>query len=159
MRNELAESADCADFEHLLATFQGKGSAGHLWRAYLDHMAAAVHCRPAVLDSLTRLKEAGWSIGVATDGASDIRHAKARATGLNELIDGIAACGDIDVRSQDVRLFELAAARYGTQSTPGGWMTGTTRSPTSPAVRRQVAHDPGARACPARGFRDSAPPG
>ncbi|MFJ2241798.1 HAD family hydrolase [Streptomyces sp. NPDC087859] len=124
LRTELAESADRADFERLRDMFEVKESAGHLWRVYVDRMAAAVHCRPAVLDSLTRLKDAGWSIGVATNGASDIQRAKVRATGLADLIDGIAASGDIDVRKPDARLFELAAARCGTQLTPDDWMTG-----------------------------------
>ncbi|MFD0307149.1 HAD family hydrolase [Streptomyces sp. NPDC127119] len=121
---ELADRADRSDFDRLAATFELSESAGHLWRVYVDRMAAAVTCRPAVLASLTRLKDAGWSIGVATNGASDIQRAKIRATGLAELIDGIAASGDIDLRKPDARLFELAAARCGTQLTPGDWMTG-----------------------------------
>ncbi|MGW5658257.1 HAD family hydrolase [Streptomyces humi] len=121
---ELADRADRSDFERLRVTFQLNESADHLWRVYVDRMAAAVHCRPAVLDSLARLKDAGWNIGVATNGSSDIQRAKVRATGLADLIDGIAASGDIDVRKPDSRLFELAAARCGTQLTSGDWMTG-----------------------------------
>ncbi|MER7841802.1 HAD family hydrolase [Streptomyces sp. NPDC096040] len=121
---ELADRADRSDFERLRHTFQLNESADHLWRVYVDRMAAAMHCRPAVLDSLARLKTAGWNIGVATNGSSDIQRAKIRATGLADLIDGIAASGDIDVRKPDPRLFELAAARCGTQLTPGDWMTG-----------------------------------
>ena len=124
LRAELADSADRGDFERLRARFQVQESAEHLWRVYVDRMASAVHCRPVVLDGLARLKDAGWSIGVATNGASDIQRAKVRATGLADLIDGIAASGDIDVRKPDARLFELAAARCGTQLTPGDWMTG-----------------------------------
>ncbi|GGT04456.1 HAD family hydrolase [Streptomyces chromofuscus] len=120
----LADKADRSDFERLRTVFPVRESADHLWRVYVDRMAAAVRCRPAVLDSLARLKEAGWSIGVATNGASDIQRAKVRATGLSDLIDGIAASGDIDARKPDPRLFELAAARCGTQLTPGDWMTG-----------------------------------
>lgn len=122
---ELADQADRGDFERLRVAFPAiSESADHLWRVYIDRMAASVRCRPAVLDSLAKLKEAGWSVGVAPNGASDIQRAKARATGLAELIDGIAASGDIDVRKPDPRLFELAAARCGTQLTPGDWMTG-----------------------------------
>ncbi|GGL91915.1 hypothetical protein GCM10010129_39610 [Streptomyces fumigatiscleroticus] len=121
---ELADRADRSDFDRLRATFSLDESADHLWRVYIGRMAAAVTCRPAVLESLTRLKDAGWSIGIATNGASDIQRAKVHATGLADLIDGIAASGDIDVRKPDPRLFELAAARCGTQLTPGDWMTG-----------------------------------
>ncbi|MES5820745.1 HAD family hydrolase [Streptomyces sp. RG80] len=121
---ELADHAERGDFDRLRATFPVRESADHLWRVYIDRMASAVRCRPDVLDSLAGLKEAGWSIGVATNGASDIQRAKIRAAGLSDLIDGIAASGDIDVRKPDARLFELAAARCGTQLTPGDWMTG-----------------------------------
>ncbi|MET9913578.1 HAD family hydrolase [Streptomyces sp. NPDC006476] len=121
---ELADRADRSDFDRLRSAFQLAESADHLWRVYVDRMAAAVHCRPAVLNSLQQLKDAGWSIGVATNGASDVQRAKVRATGLADLIDGIAASGDIDARKPDTRLFELAAARCGTQLTPDDWMTG-----------------------------------
>ncbi|MET9077874.1 HAD family hydrolase [Streptomyces sp. NPDC004232] len=120
----LADRAERRDFDRLRATFPIEESADHLWRVYVGRMAAAVTCRPGVLDSLARLKRAGWSIGVATNGASDIQRAKIDATGLAELIDGIAASGDIDVRKPDARLFELAAARCGTQLSHGDWMTG-----------------------------------
>ncbi|MFE0454847.1 HAD family hydrolase [Streptomyces sp. NPDC058914] len=121
---ELADHADRSDFGRLRATFGLHESAEHLWRVYVGRMAAAVACRPAVLHSLTRLKENGWSVGVVTNGSSDIQRAKVRATGLADLVDGIAASGDIDVRKPDPRLFELAAARCGTQLTADDWMTG-----------------------------------
>ncbi|MEU0031349.1 HAD family hydrolase [Streptomyces sp. NPDC006335] len=137
---ELADHAERADFDRLRAAFPVKESADHLWRVYIDRMAASMHCRPAVLDSLGRLKEAGWSIGVATNGASDIQRAKIHATGLSDLIDGIAASGDIDIRKPDPRLFELAAARCGTQLTPGDWMTGD-----NPETDIAGGHDAGLR--------------
>lgn len=121
---ELADRADRSDFDRLRTVFSINESAEHLWRVYIDRMAASVQCRPAVLAALGQLKKEGWSIGVATNGASDIQRAKVRATGLADAIDGIAASGDIDVRKPDARLFELAAARCGTQLTPGDWMIG-----------------------------------
>ncbi|MFF7934349.1 HAD-IA family hydrolase [Streptomyces sp. NPDC007940] len=121
---ELADHTERADFDRLRAAFPVGESADHLWRVYIDRMAASMHCRPAVLSSLERLKEAGWSIGVATNGASDIQRAKIQATGLSELIDGIAASGDIGIRKPDPRIFELAAAGCGTQLSAGDWMTG-----------------------------------
>ncbi|MFE3413110.1 HAD family hydrolase [Streptomyces mirabilis] len=120
----LADRASPHDFARLREVFNLDESAADLWRAYIDRMTAAVTCRPAVLDSLARLKAASWSIGVATNGASDIQRAKVRATGLADLIDGIAASGDIDVRKPDLRLFELAAARCGTQLSRDDWMIG-----------------------------------
>ncbi|MFE0674121.1 HAD family hydrolase [Streptomyces sp. NPDC058867] len=143
---ELADHAERSDFERLRSAFPIRESADHLWRVYVDRMANAVTCRPAVLDSLARLKDAGWSVGVATNGASDVQRAKVRATGLADLIDGIAASGDIDVRKPDRRLFELAAARCGTQLTPGDWMTGD-----NPASDIAGGHDAGLRTIWVRG--------
>jgi len=124
MLTELADRAGRDDFVRLRETFGLDESADHLWRVYIDRIAAGVTCRPAVLESLARLRSASWSIGVATNGASDIQRAKIRAAGLGDLIDGIAASGDIDVRKPDPRLFELAAARCGTQLSRDDWMIG-----------------------------------
>ncbi|MFE2586685.1 HAD family hydrolase [Streptomyces sp. NPDC059378] len=121
---ELADRADRSDFDRLRAQFRLPESTDHLWRVYVDRMAAAVTCRPSVISNLKRLKAEGWSIGVATNGASDIQRAKIRATGLADLIDGIAASGDIDVRKPNSIIFELAAARCGTRLTPSDWMIG-----------------------------------
>ncbi|MFJ5779541.1 HAD family hydrolase [Streptomyces sp. NPDC093094] len=143
---ELADHADRSYFDRLRVAFPVKETSEHLWRVYIDRMAAAVTCRPAVIKSLTRLKDAGWSIGIATNGASDIQRAKVRATGLADLIDGIAASGDIDVRKPDPRLFELAAARCGTQLTSGDWMTGD-----NPETDIAGGHDAGLRVIWVRG--------
>ncbi|MET8563757.1 HAD family hydrolase [Streptomyces flaveolus] len=143
---ELADRAERADFDRLRAAFPIAETSDHLWRVYVDRMASAVTCRPTVLSSLARLKDAGWSIGVATNGASDIQRAKVRATGLADLIDGIAASGDIDVRKPDPRLFELAAARCGTQLTTGDWMTGD-----NPETDIAGGHNAGLRAIWVRG--------
>lgn len=124
LMTELADRADVRDFERLRATFNVNESAEHLWRVYIDRLAAAVTCHPDVLEGLRRLKANSWNIGVATNGSSDIQRAKVQAAGLADLIDGIAASGDIDVRKPDPRLFELAAARCGTQLTPTDWMIG-----------------------------------
>lgn len=121
---ELADRADRSDFDRLRTTFFLNESADQLWRSYVDRMAASVHCRPAVLTALQKLKQVGWILGIATNGASDIQRAKLDASGISDLIDGIAVSGDIDVRKPDRRLFELAAARCGLSLADGGWMIG-----------------------------------
>ncbi|WP_338682020.1 HAD family hydrolase [Streptomyces acidiscabies] len=121
---ELAENGGRDVLGRLPEAFGIVESPEHLWRVYVDRMAASVVCRPDVLESLGRLREHGWSIGVVTNGSSDLQRAKIRSAGLADLVDGIAASGDIDVRKPDPRLFELAAARCGTQLTAGDWMTG-----------------------------------
>jgi putative hydrolase of the HAD superfamily len=121
---ELADRADVDDFVRLREEFELSESAAKLWQGYVDQMAAAVSCRPAVLEGLAQLRAVGWAIGIVTNGAADIQRAKLTATGLADLVDGVAVSGDIDVRKPDPRLFHLAAMRCRTQLSPGTWMTG-----------------------------------
>ncbi|WP_262371323.1 HAD family hydrolase [Streptomyces sp. WAC01526] len=121
---ELADRANAADFARLRETFALIEPAAQLWQEYVDLMADSVTCRPAVLEGLARLRSAAWTVGIATNGASDIQRAKLAAVGISELIDGVAASGDMEIRKPDVRLFELAAFRCGVSLADGGWMIG-----------------------------------
>jgi putative hydrolase of the HAD superfamily len=124
LRTELADRANPADFARLRAYFDLEATAAQLWREYVRRIAAATICRPEVLEGLARLRDAAWTIGIITNGASDIQRAKLSATGLADLVDGVAVSGDLGIRKPDRRLFELAAARCGTSLEAGGWMVG-----------------------------------
>jgi putative hydrolase of the HAD superfamily len=124
LRTELADRATAADFARLREAFDLETSAADLWQEYVDLMAAAVTCRPEVLDGMARLREAAWTIGVITNGAGDIQRAKLAETGLAALVDGVAASGDLEIRKPDLRLFELGATRCGVSLADGGWMVG-----------------------------------
>ncbi|MFD3931736.1 HAD family hydrolase [Streptomyces sp. NPDC058614] len=124
MLTELADRASATDFGRLRETFALDATAEQLWQAYVDRMAAAVTCRPQVLEGLAQLRAADWTIAIATNGASDIQRAKLAATGISELVDGIAVSGDIEIRKPDQKVFELAAARCGRDLSDGGWMIG-----------------------------------
>ncbi|MFG2841112.1 HAD family hydrolase [Streptomyces zaomyceticus] len=124
LRTELVDRATVNDFARLRGTFGLEASAADLWQEYVDLMAATVTCRPDILEGLARLRAAGWTIGVVTNGASDIQRAKLAATGLDCLVDGVAVSGDLEIRKPDRRLFELAASRCGVSLADGGWMVG-----------------------------------
>ncbi|MFF9425599.1 HAD family hydrolase [Streptomyces sp. NPDC014746] len=124
LRTELADRATINDFARLRDTFGLDASAADLWQEYVDLMAATVTCRPDVLEGLARLRAAGWTIGIVTNGAGDIQRAKLNATGLADLVDGAAVSGDLEIRKPDLRLFELAASRCGVSLADGGWMVG-----------------------------------
>ncbi|MFF2779952.1 HAD family hydrolase [Streptomyces sp. NPDC058052] len=124
LRTELADRATVNDFARLRDTFGLDASATDLWQEYVDLMAATVTCRPDVLEGLARLRAAGWTIGIVTNGAGDIQRAKLAATGLADLVDGAAVSGDLEIRKPDLRLFELAASRCGVSLGDGGWMVG-----------------------------------
>ncbi|MFJ3594578.1 HAD family hydrolase [Streptomyces sp. NPDC090231] len=124
MLTELADRAVPDDFDRLRRDFSLTEPADQLWQAYVDAMAAAVFCRPAVLTGLADLRSDGWTVGIVTNGASDIQRAKLRATGIAALVDGVAVSGDIEVRKPDRQLFELAAKQCGADLTDGGWLVG-----------------------------------
>jgi putative hydrolase of the HAD superfamily len=121
---ELADRAGPGDFVRLRATFELRETAERLWQEYVDLMAATVTCRPEVLTGLVHLRERGWTIGIVTNGASDIQRAKLTSVGLADLADGVAVSGDLEIRKPARELFELAATRCGTNLVDGGWMTG-----------------------------------
>ncbi|MFJ4858621.1 HAD family hydrolase [Streptomyces sp. NPDC088730] len=124
LRTELADRATANDFVRLRDAFGLEASAADLWQEYVDLMSVAVTCRPEVLQGLAHLRAAAWTIGIITNGASDIQRAKLAGTGLASLVDGVAASGDLEIRKPDRRLFELAATRCGVSLAGGGWMIG-----------------------------------
>ncbi|WP_241779279.1 HAD family hydrolase [Streptomyces rimosus] len=124
LRTELVERANRDDFTRLRDRFGLREPAGQLWQEYVDLIATAATCRPHVLEGLARLRAAAWTIGIVTNGASDIQRAKVAATGLAGLVDGIAVSGDHGVRKPDRRLFALAADRCGRRLADGGGMIG-----------------------------------
>ncbi|MEV2255907.1 HAD family hydrolase [Streptomyces sp. NPDC050147] len=124
LRTALADRANVEDFARLREAFGLEISAADLWQEYVAFMAAASTCRPVVLKALARLRAAAWTIGIVTNGASDIQRAKLAATGLTALVHGVAVSGDLEIRKPARRLFELAAARCGVSLTDGGWMIG-----------------------------------
>ncbi|MFF4647243.1 HAD family hydrolase [Streptomyces sp. NPDC001389] len=124
LRTELADRANAGDFARLQAAFALKVSAAQLWHEYVSLMAAGSACHPEVLNGLARLRAAGWTIGIVTNGAGDIQRAKLAATGLADLVDGVAVSGDLEIRKPDRRIFELAASRCKVSLADGGWMVG-----------------------------------
>ncbi|MCX4799928.1 HAD family hydrolase [Streptomyces sp. NBC_01242] len=124
LRTELIDRANPDNFVRLRDVFGLAVPAGQLWQEYVDLMAAAVTCRPEVLEGLARLRAAAWTIGIVTNGAGDVQRAKLAVTGLARLVDGVAVSGDLEIRKPDQRLYELAASRCDRNLTDGGWMTG-----------------------------------
>ncbi|MET9497417.1 HAD family hydrolase [Streptomyces sp. NPDC006552] len=124
LHTRLADRANPADFAQLVTDHGLHDDPGRLWHDYVDRIATAVTCRPGVLDGLAQLRSVGWTIGIVTNGASDIQRAKLTATGITDVVDGIAVSGDLEIRKPDRELFELAAHRCGSELSGGGWMVG-----------------------------------
>src|SRR5262245_51391477 len=53
-----------------------------LWQDYRRRLPDLIYCRPEVLSGLQRLRAAGWTVGIVTNGATDNQTAKIRRSGL-----------------------------------------------------------------------------
>jgi putative hydrolase of the HAD superfamily len=121
----LADRATPAHFGQVHDRFSLAESPTALWSGYCADIAAAVICPPEVLAGLTQLRVAGWRVGVATNGATDIQRAKLRATGIAERVDAICISEEAGARKPEPAMFQEAIRRCtGEHSGAGGWMVG-----------------------------------
>ncbi|MEU9134959.1 HAD family hydrolase [Streptomyces sp. NPDC048404] len=120
----LRERAYPADFVDLREMLGLSDDPGDLWDEYVDGVARSVRCFPGVREGLDALRGAGWSLGVATNGAVDIQCAKLDATGLTPFFDGICISEAVGARKPERSHFEAAAAECGALLSAGGWMVG-----------------------------------
>ncbi|WP_326645076.1 HAD family hydrolase [Streptosporangium sp. NBC_01755] len=99
-------------------------SVDELWSRYRQRMPYLVHCRPEVMDGLSRLRASGWRVAIVTNGTADNQLGKIQRTGLAEAVDAYALSGVDGIRKPDIGLFEVAAQRCGMTLEGGGWMVG-----------------------------------
>jgi HAD superfamily hydrolase (TIGR01549 family) len=95
-----------------------------LWSRYRRRIPHLVHCRPEVMNGLSRLRASGWWVAIVTNGTADNQLGKIQRTGLAEAVDAYALSGVEGVRKPDTGLFEIAAERCGVTLIAGGWMIG-----------------------------------
>ncbi|GGS91015.1 hypothetical protein GCM10010156_56670 [Planobispora rosea] len=58
-------------FAKVRAHFALSDPVDELWRRYRERMPYLVHCRPEVMDGLSRLRADGWKVAIVTDGTAD----------------------------------------------------------------------------------------
>ncbi|WP_406481574.1 HAD family hydrolase [Streptomyces sp. NBC_01615] len=122
--DRLRERAYPADFVHLREALGLSDDPGDLWHEYAAGIARSVRCCSKGRATLEELRDTGWTLGIATNGAGDIQRAKLAATGLTSLFDGICVSEEIGARKPACAHFEVAAALCGTRLSTGGWMVG-----------------------------------
>ncbi|MFD7409761.1 HAD family hydrolase [Streptomyces sp. NPDC059866] len=74
------------------------------------------------IQALTLLRDAGWKIGVVTNGSTIRTSQKLARSGLAALIDALCVAEDVGVCKPDRRIFEEVARRCGADL--AGWMIG-----------------------------------
>ncbi len=96
---------------------------------------------PAVIGALARLREAGWRVAVATNGAPTQRR-KIDNAGLTPWLDAVCVSGELGFAKPDRRIFEAACAQAGLplEALRRAWMVGDTAR-----VDIKGAHDLGMR--------------
>ncbi|MGV9265334.1 HAD family hydrolase [Kitasatospora sp. NPDC003701] len=129
-----------AGFARIAARYGLPQSGGSLWEEHVAREAARTHLIPGVPAALAALREAGWTIGVVTNGCTDIQRAKLARTGLLPAVDTVCVSQEAGVRKPAPEIFRLAAARLGRTLTPDAWMVGN-----NPATDVQGAHAAGIR--------------
>ncbi|MFD9692542.1 HAD family hydrolase [Kitasatospora sp. NPDC059088] len=111
-------------FEALRVTLGLAQSAAELWDAYVVGLAAKVSCDSETLIRLNLLRAAGWTVGVLTNGATDIQRAKLTAAGILNHVDTVCISEEAGARKPDPEAFRVAASRCGFEPPADAWMVG-----------------------------------
>ena len=77
-----------------------------------------------VTAGLTRLRDAGWRLGIVTNGTTQMQHAKVDRVGLRAYVDVVIDSESAGFPKPDRRIFEHAAGKLGVDLGPEGWMVG-----------------------------------
>lgn len=106
------------------ARFGLRESVEALWARYRTEKPSLIKPDPAIQIGLTRLRDAGWKIGIVTNGREDTQNATIMHAQLSGLVDGWAISGAEGVKKPATELFTIAALRCGADVSLGGWMIG-----------------------------------
>lgn len=68
---------------------------------------------PEAKTLFARLKELGYTVGVVTNGPSELQHGKLEGSGLMPWCDFLVVSGDVGVHKPDPRIFLYTAEKYG----------------------------------------------
>jgi putative hydrolase of the HAD superfamily len=92
--------------------------------SYNAAIVEAVELDPAVPLALQRLRAAGWTLAICTNGSTRQQWAKLHKTGLHTLVDAVAVSEEAGAKKPARAIFETVAARCGMRLEPSGWMIG-----------------------------------
>ncbi len=87
--------------------------AATLHTRYLDLLALEHRTLPGAHSLLRRLREAGITVGVLSNGFKEVQYRKMDSAGLTPLVDLTVLSDDIGVQKPDIRLFRHAMERSG----------------------------------------------
>ncbi|MEV0200805.1 HAD-IA family hydrolase [Nonomuraea sp. NPDC050691] len=111
-------------FARVRERFMLADSVTTLWAAYRERHPALIPACNGALIGLARLRQAGWKVGLITNGFAATQTSTIILSGVVQYVDGWAISGAEGVRKPERRLFEIAAERCGATLAGGGWMIG-----------------------------------
>ncbi|HWG23547.1 HAD family hydrolase [Actinospica sp.] len=95
-----------------------------LFDEFAESYARKFTLSPTVAAGLTRLRDAGWLLGIVTNGMTRVQHGKIDHVCLRDYVDAVIDSQSAGYRKPDRRIFELAAGKLGVELGPDGWMVG-----------------------------------
>ncbi|MFI2612833.1 HAD-IA family hydrolase [Kitasatospora sp. NPDC018619] len=95
-------------------------SAEFLIAHYRRGINSHIHCPPRHIEALRTARDAGWTLGIVSNGGTRPQLEKIRRTGLGPLVDGWVISEEADCVKPDPLIFEMAAQRCGVAPT-GDW--------------------------------------
>lgn len=81
--------------------------------SYFENYRGAWELFDDALPCLDRLTDAGWRLGVITNGELDYQRVKLERTGLTDRFEHVVASGSLGVAKPDPQIFEHACALFG----------------------------------------------
>ncbi len=81
--------------------------------SYFESYRGAWELFDDALPCLDRLTDAGWRLGVITNGELDYQRVKLERTGLADRFEHVIASGDLGIAKPDPRIFEHACSLFG----------------------------------------------
>lgn len=97
-------------------------SVDDLLRWYSQTYPTCYVPEPESVEALCELKDAGWLLGIVTNGRTATQLEKVRRTGLDAVVDVVCVSEDLGVRKPEPAIFHEAARRCGAPLS--GWMVG-----------------------------------
>ncbi len=104
-----AEGVRRLRFERLLTSIGGDPTvSARVQEGYLNHFSSCGVLVEGAEELLARLRDAGYKLGVITNGFKDMQYSRMSAAGLANQFDPVIVSDEVGLKKPDPRIFRLA---------------------------------------------------